>query len=103
MALKSWSISQFAVPGEAITLLDSGIGTILLLCLMVSNNSAQSAHITVARVGSDGAIRFQWAIDMAPGESPLVLDTKMVFTGGDRLMITSDQTDVAVDGNGDMA
>ncbi len=103
MALKSWSIDDFdgTLP-ETKELLDSTTNTIILLSLLVANNeAADTAEVTVERRGSDEAVKFTWTLTIPAGNSPVAIDSKMVFADGDKLAVTSDKANVSVDASGD--
>ena len=105
MALKSWNIADFTgataeAPVEQVLLEASGV-TIMVLSLIVSNYSnLEDANVTVERRGSDNSVKFRWIMELKATDSPLGLDTKMVYTGGDKIVITSDQPDVSAEANG---
>ncbi len=105
MALKSWSIDEFSGAdeySETIELIDSGANTIILLSLMIANNSdTDDAEITVERKSNADAVKFSWSLVIPQGNSPFALDSKIVLAGGDKLAITSDIEDVSVDASGD--
>jgi len=106
MALKSWSIDEFtgATSENLVTeeLLDSGASTIILLSLILCNNSdSDEANITVSRLDSLDAVKSHWEMAIPPGNSPVAIDSMMVFTGGDKLAVTSAVEDVSVDASGD--
>lgn len=82
-------------------LIDSGANTVIVLSLIIANNSEDDAHIEVERRSSAGATKFKWKLDILATNSPFALDSKIVFTGGDVLVITSNVEDVAVDASGD--
>lgn len=87
---------------EADELLDSGSNTIILLSLLISNYSLTSdAHIIVTRRDNTGVEKFKWILDIPVTNSPFALDSKMVFTAGDKLKIEVDNPDVAIDASGD--
>jgi hypothetical protein len=102
MADKSWSILSFTgtLP-ETKTLIDSGATTVKVQSLIIANYStANDANITVERTDSADANKFKWELLIQKGNSPVALDSLIVLTGGDKLKITSDIQDVAVDANG---
>lgn len=83
-------------------LLDSGTGTILVLSLLASNYSAEAgANIVFERQGSDAAMKFRWVLPVPIGNSPVALDSKMVFTNGDKLVVISDAEEVSIEASGD--
>ncbi len=101
MALKSWSIDEFTIPGT-IELVDSGANTVILLTLLIANNSdTHDAEITVERKSSADVVKSSWHLVIPQGNSPFALDSKIVLAGGDKLAITSDIDDVSVDASGD--
>ncbi len=102
MALKSWSITNFDgdLP-ETKELLDSSTNTIILLSLLIANNSGEDVDITVERRGSDEVVKFTWMLEIPAGNSPVALDSKMVFESGDKLTVTSNKENVSVDASGD--
>jgi len=107
MALTSWSIASFpnADPGtsttETLELLDSATNTIILLSLIIANNDAAAAAVTVQRLSSADAVKMQWSLSIPAGNSPVAIDSKMVFAGGDKLAVISDRKNVTVDASGD--
>jgi hypothetical protein len=106
MALQSWSIASF--PGadeysETIELIDSGSDTVIVLSLLIANNSdVDDAEITVQRLSSADAVKFEWSLVIPQGNSPFALDSMFVVAGGDKLAVTSDIVDVSVDASGDV-
>ena len=84
------------------TLLDSTTNTITTFSLLVSNNSeAAEANVKVERTGSDDVTKFSFPLTIAAGNSPVAIDSSMIFTGGDKLVVTADAPDVSVDTNGE--
>lgn len=104
MALHSWSIYEFpgaeAAAPVTQTLLDSGGDTITLLSLFISNYSGAEATVWVKRVDSQGLNKARWGITLGATDSPMVIDSMMVFTEGDRLDIESDTPMLSVDASG---
>ncbi len=103
MALKSWSIDDFdgTLP-ETKELLDSTTNTILLLSLLIANNeAADTAEITVQRLSDTDAVLFEWTLTIPSSNSPVAIDSKMVFDDGDKLVVTSAKENVSVDASGD--
>lgn len=105
MALKSWSIKEFtgAASGSPVTqtLLDSTTNTIILLSLLIANNSGEVANITVQRLSSTDVVKMEWQLAIPSDNSPVAIDSMMVFEGGDKLSVTSDAEFVSVDASGD--
>lgn len=104
MALKSWSIHSFAgaEPGSEVTeeLIDSGTNTIIVLSLLIASRAAESATVTVKRLSSTNVVKFEWKLILPVLNSPVVLDSKMVFADGDKLSVTSDREHVSVEASG---
>ena len=106
MALKSWSIAEFSGADEENyvqeTLLEADGVVIILLSLLISNYSDENdAHIIVTRTDSSDTVKFRWELNIPVTNSPLALDSKIVFTDGDKLKIEVNNADVAVDASGD--
>lgn len=107
--LKSWNISGFPnadpMPDPKITetlqLLDSGTRTIILLSLLISNNSGGNANVVVQRLSSTDEEKASWRFAIPAGNSPVAIDSKMVFANGDKIVVTSDQSELSVDASGD--
>ena len=111
MALQSWSIASFpnidpdATPTpiltETITLLDSGVSAFVILSMLVANNSESEATVVVKRLSSTDEVKFSWTLVVPAGNSPVALNSMMSFRGGDKLSVTSNVIEVAIDATGD--
>ena len=103
MKLEAFNIVSFpgahqAEPKELKLLESSSTGTILILSLIINNyHVADDAALTIERRGSDNAVKFKWPLDVLSTSSPFFMDSKMVFTNGDKLVVTSDNADVSVE------
>lgn len=83
-------------------LLDSTGVTVILLSLIVSNySSLNDANVVIERRASDDTMKFRWAMKLKATDSPLGLDNKMVYVGGDKLVVESDLPEVSVEASGD--
>lgn len=106
MALKSWGIADFEgavtdTPVEKTVLEASGV-TITTLSLIISNyHATDEAEVIVTRTDSADVMKFKWGLTLAAADSPFALDSVMVYEGGDKLKVESNNPDVSVDVSGE--
>ena len=105
MSLKSWTIPSFPLAEQGspveLVLLDSAVTPVIVLTLLISNwSNLHDAHVVVERRGSDDTMKFRWVVDLKAPDSPLGIDSKMVYSDGDKLVVSSNSPDVSVEASG---
>lgn len=99
MALRSWSISSVQPTGSV--LVDSSTGTAAIVGMIISNPSNANAQVVVTIQDSSDNTKFNFFLDLLAGDSPFALDTKIIVSGGDKLVVASDNDAVCVYASGD--
>lgn len=100
MAFQTWSAISVASAGT--TIADSGTDVISIISLVVSNPSNTAAQVEVAITDSTDVNKFRFFLDFEAGDSPFAMDTRMFLSGGDKLKVASDNSEVCVLMSGDL-
>ena len=101
MGLKRWYIDSFPDRDTQYDLLEAEAEKeTIVLSIVVSNYSSENITAWVRyMVGTTEAMK--WLIHLDQDSAPFALDTKMVFTPGDKITVETSHADVAVWASGD--
>lgn len=104
MALKRWAIHNFGTGGTGGTqtlMTATADKETILLSLMFSNYSAaDDATLTFTQTDGTNDL-FEFNLTIPAGNSPVVIDSKLILEPGDVISIVSDVDEVSVIAGGD--
>lgn len=100
MAFQTWS--AITVSSAGTTIIDSGTDIVSIISLVVSNPSNSAAQVMVSITDASDTDKFVFYLDFQAGDSPFAMDTRMFLSGGDKLKVASDNSQVCVLVSGDL-
>jgi len=93
--------SGFIKCSELITAMQVDSGKTAILLSMIISNFGSDATIDVIFSDSGDTEKIRWRVELSEGNSPFVIDSKMVFANQDKIKIHSSSADVAMFLSGD--
>jgi hypothetical protein len=101
MALKRWAIPNFVVDTDTELHEAQANEETMIFSMLLSNYGTEEATIEVMH--TDGfEILFRWKITKTSAESPTAIDSVIVLAPGDKILVRSNKSLVAVIASGDV-